>query len=29
MNAKELWDMFRKTGKIEYYLAYKKYDKKV
>jgi hypothetical protein len=24
MEAKEYWDMFRKTGKIEYYLAYKK-----
>jgi len=24
MNSKELWEMFRKTGKIEYYLAYKK-----
>jgi len=28
MNSKELWEMFRKTGKIEYYLAYKKAEKK-
>ena len=24
MNKKEAWEMFKKTGKIEYYLAYKK-----
>jgi hypothetical protein len=24
MDAKGYWEMFRKTGKIEYYLAYKK-----
>ena len=35
MNKKEYWDLFKKTGKIEYYLEYKKltlkdelYDKK-
>ncbi len=28
MDAKELWELFRKTGKIEYYLAYKKAEKK-
>jgi len=28
MNAKELWSLFRETGKIEYYLAYKKAEKK-
>ncbi len=22
-----LWDLFRNTGKIEYYLKYKEYDK--
>jgi len=24
MNKKELWRLFKKTGKIEYYLEYKK-----
>ena len=24
MNKKEYWDLFKKTGKIEYYLEYKK-----
>ena len=24
MTKKELWEMFKKTGKIEYYLEYKK-----
>jgi len=24
MNKKEAWDMFKKTGKIEYYLKYKR-----
>jgi len=24
MTKKELWELFRKTGKIEYYLEYKK-----
>ena len=23
MTKKELWDLFKKTGKIEYYLKYK------
>ncbi len=27
MNKKLLWDLFVKTGKIEYYLKYKKIDK--
>ena len=26
MNKKEAWNMFKKTGKIEYYLQYKKCD---
>lgn len=26
MNKKILWDLFRKTGKIEYYMKYKKID---
>ena len=24
VTKKELWDLFKKTGKIEYYLEYKK-----
>ena len=28
MNKKEAWEMFRKTGKIEYYLKYKEQEKK-
>lgn len=24
MTKKELWELFKKTGKIEYYLEYKK-----
>ena len=24
MNKKEAWELFKKTGKIEYYLQYKK-----
>lgn len=28
MNKKELWELFKKTGKIEYYLAYKNVEKK-
>jgi len=27
MTKKELWDLFKKTGKIEYYLEYKKFSK--
>jgi len=27
MTKKELWEMFKKTGKIEYYLKYKELDK--
>ena len=28
MDKKEAWEMFRKTGKIEYYLKYKEQAKK-
>ena len=28
MDAKKYWELFRTTGKIEYYLAYKKAEKK-
>lgn len=28
MNKKEAWELFKKTGKIEYYLEYKKQEKK-
>ncbi len=28
MNKKEAWEKFKKTGKIEYYLEYKKQEKK-
>lgn len=28
MDKKEAWEMFRKTGKIEYYLKYKEQVKK-
>lgn len=28
MDKKEAWELFKKTGKIEYYLEYKKQDKK-
>jgi hypothetical protein len=28
MKQNELWELFRKTGKIEYYLAYKRAEKK-
>ena len=28
MTKKELWKKFKETGKIEYYLEYKKYAKK-
>jgi len=28
MNKKEAWKKFRETGKIEYYLEYKKTEKK-
>ena len=27
MTKKEYWDLFRKTGKIEYYLQYKNFPK--
>lgn len=27
-NKNELWEMFKKTGKIEYYLKYKAQEKK-
>lgn len=27
MNKKDLWLLFQKTGKIEYYLKYKNFDK--
>lgn len=27
MNKKDLWELFKKTGKIEYYLRYKNYSK--
>ena len=27
MNKKDLWLLFKNTGKIEYYLKYKNYDK--
>lgn len=27
MNKELLWDLFRNTGKIEYYLKYKELDK--
>lgn len=26
MTRKEAWELFKKTGKIEYYLAYKKLE---
>lgn len=26
MTKKEYWDLFKKTGEIKYYLAYKKED---
>lgn len=26
MNREDLWNLFRMTGKIEYYLKYKSYD---
>ena len=29
MNKKELWNLFRITGKIEYYLEYKRLDRKM
>ena len=28
MTKKEYWDLFKKTGKIEYYLEYKKLTRK-
>ena len=28
MNKNDLWLLFKNTGKIEYYLKYKNYDKK-
>ena len=28
MNREDLWNLFAKTGKIEYYLKYKKYGNK-
>jgi len=28
MKKQLLWDLFKKTGKIEYYLKYKKEEKK-
>ena len=28
MTKKEYWDLFKKTGKIEYYLAYKQLTRK-
>lgn len=27
MDKKDLWLLFKKTGKIEYYLKYKNFDK--
>lgn len=27
MNKEDLWLLFKKTGKIEYYLKYKNFDK--
>ena len=27
MNKNDLWQLFKKTGKIEYYLKYKNYNK--
>ena len=27
MNRELLWDLFKKTGKIEYYIKYKKEEK--
>lgn len=27
MNKEDLWLLFKKTGKIEYYLKYKNYNK--
>lgn len=27
MNKKLLWELFKKTGKIEYYIKYKNIDK--
>ena len=27
MNKELLWDLFKKTGKIEYYIKYKKEEK--
>lgn len=27
MNKEELWNLFKETGKIKYYLEYKKYLK--
>lgn len=27
MNKELLWDLFKKTGKVEYYLKYKKLEK--
>lgn len=29
MNKEDLWLLFKNTGKIEYYLKYKNYDKKI
>ncbi len=29
MNKKDWWQLFKKTGKIEYYLEYKKKEKEV
>lgn len=28
MNKEDLWNLFKMTGKIEYYLEYKKIDKR-
>ena len=28
MNKKEAWEKFKQTGKIEYYLEYKRQEKK-
>lgn len=28
MSKEELWELFKKTGKIEYYLEYKKITRK-
>ena len=28
MNKEMLWDLFRSTGKVEYYLKWKELDKK-